>query len=204
MDLSASLRRAAAPLKRAQAVWLFDRGVGALPSQHAKHRHLLALLRERRHDTLIETGTYLGETTAFFATRARRVVSIEIEPALHARAARLFTESPNVEILLGDGMDIVPRLVSELDRPCLIWLDGHFSGGNTGRGAVEEPAVEILRRIKAQSPPKGMTVVVDDLRLFGENPAAPDLGSLINAALDAFPGARLTAELDTLVIRDAP
>jgi hypothetical protein len=203
MDLSASLRRAAAPLKRAQAVWLFDRGVGAPPSQRAKQRHLLALMSERGHDMLIETGTYLGETTAYFASRARRVVSIEIEPALHARAARLFADAPSVEILLGDGMEIVPRLVGELESPCLIWLDGHFSGGITGRGELEEPAVEILRRIREQSPPRGMTIVVDDLRLFGSDPAAPGLAALVDAARETFPDAQLTAELDALVIRGA-
>jgi hypothetical protein len=203
MDLSASLRRAAAPLERARSAWLFDRGLGAHPSQHAKQRHLFALMRERGHDTFIETGTYLGETTAYFAPRARRVVSIEIEPALHARAARRFADTPNVEILLGDGKDIVPRLVGELQGPCLIWLDGHFSGGITGRGELEEPAVEILRRIGEQAPPRGMTIVVDDLRLFGSNPAAPGLGALVDATREAFPDAQLTAELDALVIRAA-
>jgi hypothetical protein len=158
-------------------------------------------MHERGHDTLIETGTYLGETTGFFATRARRVISIEIEPALHARATRLFAETPHVDILLGDGMEIVPRLVGELDGPCLIWLDGHASGGITGRGDLEEPAVEILHRIREQSPPPGMTIVVDDLRLFGANPAAPGLATLIDAARETFPGARMTAELDALVIR---
>lgn len=202
MDLSTSARALSRPLKRARAAWRFDRGVDAQPATYAKRRHLLTLMRERGHDAVIETGTYLGETTAYLAQHAGRVTSIEIEPRLHARAVALFKETPNVEIVLGDGMEVVPRLVSELTAPCLIWLDGHFSGGITGRGALDEPAVEILRRIREQSPPAGMTVVVDDLRMFGADPDFPDLASLIDAARDAFPSGRLTAELDCLVIRD--
>jgi hypothetical protein len=203
MELSVSARRFLAPLKRGRAAWRFDRGVAAQPATYAKRRYLLALMRERSHDSLIETGTYLGETTAFLAQHARRVISIEIEPTLHARAVDRFKDADNVEILLGDGMEIVPRLVGELEGPALLWLDGHFSGGITGRGAFDEPAVEILRRIREQQPPAGMTIVVDDLRLFGADPTFPDLTSLIDAAREAFPAARLTAELDCLVIRDA-
>lgn len=202
MDLNASLRRAAVPLKRAQAAWQFDRGVPAPPATYAKRHHLLALLRERGHDMVIETGTYLGETTAFLASHVRRVVSIEIEPRLHALAVERFRDQQHVEIRLGDGMEIVPQLVSELDAPCLIWLDGHFSGGITGRGALDEPAVEILRRIETERPPRGMTIVVDDLRVFGSEPSAPALDTLVAAAREVFPKARITAELDSLVIRD--
>jgi hypothetical protein len=202
MNLDASLRRAAVPLKRAQAAWQFDRGIPAPPATYAKRHHLLTLLRKRGHEMVIETGTYLGETTAFLASHVSRVVSIEIEPRLHGLATERFRHQKNVELILGDGMEIVPQLVSDLDAPCLIWLDGHFSGGITGRGALDEPAVEILRRIESRQPPSGMTIVVDDLRVFGSEPSAPGLDTLIAAARDTFPRAHLTAELDSLVIRD--
>jgi hypothetical protein len=190
-------------LDRLAAAWRFDRGVIAQPAQPSKRRHLLALFRERGHDTLVETGTYLGETVHFFVPHARRIVSIEIDPSLHERAARRFAGNENVEILLGDALDLAPRLISELDTPCLLWLDGHFSGGGTGRGELDEPVVEILKRIRELPSPPGMTVVIDDLRRFGRERDVPSLESVIEAARETFPGAQITAELDSLVIRAA-
>lgn len=183
------------------AAWRFDRGVSSAPAQRSKRRHLLSLFKERGHDTLLETGTYLGETVRFFLPHAARIVSIEIDPALHARATRKFAGSRNVEIMLGDALELAPRLLSGLDRPCLLWLDGHFSGGVTGRGEVDEPVVEILRRIQPDGVVPGTTAVIDDLRLFGTDPGVPSFDSLIDAARSAFPGARLSVEFDSLVVR---
>lgn len=201
MQLDGSLRRLASPLERLDAAWRFDRGCVARPAQRSKRRHLLALFEERGHDTLVETGTYLGETVRFFVPHARRIFSIEVDPSLHDRAARLFGGDENVEIMLGDALEVAPRVVSALDGPCLLWLDGHFSGGATGRGELDEPVVEILRRIGGTEPPRGMTIVVDDLRRFGIDAGVPTLDTLINTAREAFPGSRTSVELDSLVIR---
>jgi hypothetical protein len=194
-------RRLANPLDRLAAAWRFDRGVSAAPAQRSKRRHLLALFKERGHETLLETGTYLGETVRFFLPHATRIVSIEIDPTLHARAARMFASSRNVEIMLGDALELAPRLLSVLDRPCLLWLDGHFSGGVTGRGEVDEPVVEILRRIQPNVVVPGTTAVIDDLRLFGNDRGVPSFDALVDAARSAFPGARLSVEFDSLVVR---
>jgi hypothetical protein len=201
MGLDALVRQLANPLDRFSAARRFDRGLVAQPAQRSKRRHLLALFREGGHDTLIETGTYRGETVRFFLPYAKRIVSIEIDATLHQLARHRFAANDNVEILLGDALEMTPRLVAELDGSCLLWLDGHFSGGATGRGELEEPVVEILRRVRELPSPHGMTVVVDDLRRFGRDPGVPPLYSLIDAARVAFPGARISAELDSLVIR---
>jgi hypothetical protein len=194
-------RRLVSPLDRLLAAQRFDRGMVAQPAQHAKRRHLLALFKERGHDTLVETGTYFGDTVRFFLPHATRIVSIEIDRGLHARAARRFSRKNNVQIVLGDAVEWAPRFLSELDEPCLLWLDGHFSGGATGRGELSEPAVAILSRIAEFGSPPGMTIVIDDLRLFGRSPDVPSLVSLVDASRAAFPGARITGELDSLVVR---
>lgn len=201
MALDALVRHLAPPLDRLAAGRRFDRGIVAQPAQSAKRRHLLALFRERGHDTLIETGTYRGDTVAFFLPHARRIVSVEIDPALHARAQSRFAAHPEVEILLGDALELAPQVLAETHTPCLLWLDGHFSGSGTGRGELEEPVVEILARMRELELPGGMTVVIDDLRRFGREPDVPSLDALIDATRATFPGARLSAELDSLVVR---
>jgi hypothetical protein len=200
-SLSSVRRRLVNPIDRLAAAWRFDRGVIAQPAQNAKRRHLLSLFTERNHDILVETGTYLGDTIAFFVPHARRIVSIEIDGTLHARAAERFANNANVELVLGDALESAPQIVSELEEPCLLWLDGHFSGGATGRSALDEPAVAILRRIAQLRCASGTTVVIDDLRRFGRESGVPALDSLLDASRATFPGASISVELDSLVIR---
>ena len=131
---------------------------------------------------------------------ARRIISIEVEPKLYADARERFAGAPNVELIHGDALEIVPQLLQMLDDPPLLWLDGHFSGGVTGQGAEVEPAGTILHRLARIRKPAGMTTVIDDLRLFGRDVTFPTLDELVNNARAAFGDARIYAGLDALVI----
>lgn len=170
------------------------------PESEAKREHLLDLFSTRGHSVLVETGTYLGDTVAYFLSHATRIVSIEIEPTLYAAACRRFAKEPSVELIEGDALAVVPQLLQMLDEPPLLWLDGHFSGGVTGKGQEIEPAGSILERLSRIKKPSGMTVVIDDLRLFGREPDFPTLDVLIANARAAFPLARIHTGLDSLVI----
>lgn len=189
------------PLRRAHAAWSFDRGQVAQPAPSAKRRHLLDLFRERGHRVLVESGTYLGGTVAYFQPHAERIVSVEIDPALHARARERFRGAPNVDLRLGDAVDVIPTAVREATGTCLVWLDGHFSGGVTGRGDLAEPAIEVLNRLGNQGVPAGTTIVVDDLRAFGRSEDFPTLVELVDAARVHVPGAHLVSGLDCLIIQ---
>ena len=184
---------------RAQAARSFDAGRVEVPSEHAKRRHLLELFRERGHRTFVESGTYRGDTTAFFVPHADRLITVEVDPRLYEQARARFVREPKVDVVEGDALVEIPRIVAQLNGPALIWLDGHYSGGETGRGLEVEPALAILERI-GDVAPVGTTIVVDDLRLFGRLPDFPRLEDLIGAAHAAFPTATLRTGLDSLVI----
>lgn len=197
---SALGRRIASAKERLAAVERYDRGVFESPAGIAKRRYLLRLFQERAHETFVESGTYLGDTVAFFVPHARRIVSVEIEPSLHAAARRRFSAEPHVDIVFGDAADCIPRILAGLEEGCMLWLDGHFSGGETGRGDQEEPVIRVLgglRDLRLEGP---FTVVVDDLRLFGRAPGFPTLEELIAAARSAFPSGRICAGPDSLVV----
>ncbi len=170
------------------------------PDPLEKREHLLDVFRSRHHAVLLESGTYLGDTVAYFLPHARRIVSIEVEPKLYADARERFANEPSVELILGDALDVVPQLVQMMDEPPLLWLDGHFSGGVTGQGQEVEPAGTILHRLARIRKPHGITAVIDDLRLFGRDPTFPTLDELVRNARAAFPDARMYVGLDSLVI----
>lgn len=126
------------------------------------------LLRLSLPDTTwVETGTYRGETTALLARVARRVVSLEPAPALHAAAVARFANTPNVQILNATSEQAFGTLLPTLEGPVCFWLDGHFSGGPTFKGPNDTPVLHELDVIATQLARWPQAVVlVDDLRLF--------------------------------------
>ena len=76
----------------------------------------------------VETGTNLGYSTSIIADIFPRVYTIEIKEDLHERAAQSF---PDVECILGDTSVELPRLIPQLDKPTVFFLDAHWSGDST-------------------------------------------------------------------------
>jgi len=194
----APLEKGASGVAQIRTAATYATGRSGLPPPAAKRAHLLRLLVERQHTVFVEAGTYLGDTVAFIAEHADRVVSVELHDGLCQRAVERFAGAPNVEIRHGDALDLVPAIVAELTAAPLIWLDGHYSGEGTASGRESEPAAAILASLGVVSP-AGTTVVIDDLRLFGTAGYAR-LDELIGAATRSFPQARVRTGLDSLVI----
>lgn len=170
------------------------------PPAIAKQSHLLNMLRSRGHSIFVEAGTYMGETTAFFAQRVEQVFSVELHDGLFAAAERRFAKQPNVTLVHGDSLVEVPKIVASCQTPPLVFLDGHFSGAGTAEGMEMEPAESTLRQLSGVTPP-GTTIVIDDLRLFGSGLAGfPQLDAISTAARDAFPRAVIRAGLDSIVV----
>ena len=178
-------------------------GSAGPPSDEVKRSRLLQLFQSSGHTTLVESGTFLGDTVAFFLPYADRIVSVEIDPDLHRAATHRFAPYPNVDIVLGDALEHIPALLPTISASCLVWLDGHFSKGITGQGRHIEPAAHLLEALSDLPLRRDLTVVVDDLRLFGLHAHFPTLDSLVASARRAFPDARIWAETDGLVIQQA-
>jgi len=157
-------------IRREHAEWA-RRGFAAPSPPHVKRATLLRLgLPEA---TWIETGTFMGDTTALLARRARMVHSIEPEPKLCARAKTRFASTPNVEIHGGISEEVLPGILARLEGDVCFWLDGHYSAGVTFKGPKDTPIAEELAAIEAAAPRLGRIVVlVDDIRCF--DPAKPE------------------------------
>jgi hypothetical protein len=186
---------------RVRAAYEFDCGRVGVPAERAKRRHLLGLASEGGHRTFVESGTYLGGTVEFMLPYVDRVVSVEVDKLLYERARNRFAAEPKAEMVLGDSLEEIPRIVSQLADPPLVWLDGHFSYGITGMGEQMEPSPDILRRMRAQGLPSGSTIAIDDVHLFGTMEGFPPLEALVDSVRETFPDGRLSVGMDALVIR---
>lgn len=170
------------------------------PCDDVKRLHLLTLFGGRGHEVLVESGTYLGGTVEYFLPHARRIYSIELEPTLFANAAAAFAGAPHVSIIEGDATIHVPRIVADLDEAPLIFLDGHYSCGETACGDEPEPALTIVRLLGELGVPAGTTLVVDDLRTFAEGAVPVTVEELAAACRAAFPQCSIHCNVDALVV----
>lgn len=116
-------------------------------------------------ETAIEIGSYKGVTTKRLSFLFHKVVSVEIDPVLYQRAMARCRNRPNVELHLGDGGELLPAIVRS-SKKSLLFLDGHFSGGDTGKGGEIEPVLTELDGI-SNALDDIVAVVIDDFRLFG-------------------------------------
>lgn len=157
-------RRAARSRRKELAAWQ-ERGYAAPAPTYVK-REVLARHAAPR-PTWVETGTFQGDTTAFLAARARKVISIEPEPKLHAAVVERFRGQPHVELHHGLSEDVLPRVLPGLSGNVCFWLDGHFSAGFTHKGPTDTPIVDELTAIgNALKGWSQVAVLVDDVRCF--------------------------------------
>ncbi|MER9419187.1 hypothetical protein NKI95_25040 [Mesorhizobium sp. M0306] len=127
--------------------------------------------------TAVEIGSYKGVTTKRMSHLFDKVISVEIDEALYHQASKRCAGRKNVELLLGDGAKLLPEIASRVNK-ALIFLDGHFSGGETGQGDEPEPVLKELDLI-APFIANFVAVVVDDFRLFGVEPGWPRKSEVI-------------------------
>jgi len=117
--------------------------------------------------TWVETGTYRGTTTRELAKHASRVISIEPDPVLCAKARVKLRQLDNVTIFHGLSEEILPEILSTIEGNVCFWLDGHFSGGVTFKGPQDTPVREELSVIaRFISRFDNVVVLVDDIRMF--------------------------------------
>lgn len=162
-----------------------------------KQRILKAAMRTHGLDTVVETGTFTGETVAALAPLARRIVSIELDDRLHEAARERFKDLAHVELLHGDSGVLLPRVLETLDGPALFWLDGHYTGGQTARTDVDSPILAEVAALLAH-PVSGHVVLIDDAREFTGGAGYPTIEELRRLVQAQQPGARVAVEDDII------
>lgn len=135
--------------------------------------------------TAVEIGSFKGVTTRRLSYLFDKVISVEIDDKLHDIARERCKDRKNIELLLGDGMDLLDGISARIDRG-LIFLDGHFSGGVTGQGEVPEPVLQEVDVIR-QHLDRYVAVIVDDFRLFGVEPGWPPKSQVLAKLEETFP-----------------
>ena len=113
--------------------------------------------------TVIETGTFLGASSYLFSGVFENVHTIEAEPSLYRTATYwLSVLRNNIRTYNGNSGEMLSILLSNIDEPCLIFLDAHWSTGITSQEFGVSPLLNELAAIF--NSPNNHTIVVDDIR----------------------------------------
>lgn len=83
-------------------------------------------------DTLVETGTYVGETTLRALPFYKQIYTVEIQESLYRDTAEIFTDHPTIHSYCDNSHNFLKLPEVSQARHTLYWLDAHFSGGSTG------------------------------------------------------------------------
>lgn len=169
--------------------------------QHARLRAVRALIERFEPDGFIETGTFLGSTTRFFAGNGVPVYSAEIDDLYWLLAKLRLGWRSGVELVRGDSRAMLESLTAErpFTRP-FVYLDAHWGDDHPLR-------TEIALLCEHWSE---LVIVVDDFAVNGDSGYVYDRGlslsevqlpAAIVAALPAMPSASETgARRGTLYI----
>ena len=154
-------------LRRASSFFLTKvfglHNVGNTKSVLIKREILRSLIMNYSLETVVETGTYLGDTTRFLSQYVKKIYSIEIGTQLATMARRRFKRKPEIEIMLGDSGELLEELLLEINGNVLFFLDGHFSEGITSTSlSYETPLIRELQVLsKSRNLPQSI-IVIDD------------------------------------------
>ena len=127
----------------------------------------------KEYPVFIETGTYLGNTIIPLESHFNELHTIEIKEQFIIDAKNKYNGLRNrkniINFHLGDSSKVLAELCPKIENNAILFLDGHWSSGNTGRGDKDCPLYEELQCIMSHLKHNSI-IIIDDCRLFGLGP----------------------------------
>jgi hypothetical protein len=164
---------------------------------HFKQERCLAIGAEYDCRVLVETGTHVGEMVAATRRQFEAVYSIELFRPLYDSTRRRFRRATNVFLYHGDSAVCLPEVLRRVDGRALFWLDGHYSGEGTGKGASECPVLGELDAIATHAR-NDHCILIDDARHFGVHPDYPPIEEIRRRLLGINPDYEVSVEHDCI------
>lgn len=149
--------------------------------------------------TLIETGTYLGQTIDDLESEFDSIYSVELDKKLYLNAKKMFFANKKIKIFQGDSSKILPKIISKIKKTSLFWLDAHYSKGITAKGDIETPILKELFAI-SKSKIKNHLILIDDARKFTGKDDYPTIKMVKNLVKNYFFGYKIIVKEDIIRI----
>lgn len=178
---------------------LLERLIAKSRGPDRKHEALKNFQERFALETLVETGTYLGEMIHAMRNRFKKIYSVELDPELYKNAKKRFANARHIAIYEGDSGEILPQILPEIREPALFWLDAHYSNGITARGIIDTPIAKELDAV-FNHPVKHHVILIDDARCFNGTAGYPTIAQLENFTRTNYPNHKIEVKKDIIRI----
>ena len=115
---------------------------------------ILKLKLESNYDVFIETGTYEGDTSKWASNFFNKVYTIEASENFYHKLN--FIKFPNIISIFGNSIDHLERV---LYNNSIIYLDAHYSGGNTFNSYPLLSEIDYINKSNLEH-----IIIIDDAR----------------------------------------
>jgi hypothetical protein len=121
-------------------------------------------------NNFVETGTYRGDTTIEATKMFNNVFTMEINSERFDENVSKFAEQTDIHAFLGDSVELLPKIMSDIHGPCCWFLDAHQSGPDTSNNGKEwVPLLNELRAIFSNEDKHSGVIIIDDVRLYSKH-----------------------------------
>jgi|WetSurSiteA1Bulk_404760.scaffolds.fasta_scaffold01521_2 hypothetical protein len=179
-------------------LWVAN-GCPVPPPHSAKQKVIEKYAKQYSCSTLVETGTYLGDTIYSQKDNFTQIISVELSHRFYKAASRRFKNYPHIRVFFGNSGELLPEIIPEIKNRSLLWLDGHYSGGLTARGETESPVFKELDAIFNNNDALHV-ILIDDARLFigkRDYPTMDELEAYVKAKNRNY---KISTESDIIVL----
>lgn len=174
---------------KATVEYLYSKGGNCYMPVEYKRRTIVEYAQAYNCNILIETGTYLGDTTDAVKDYFEKLYTIELSESLYKKAQKKFQGSAKICCYQGNSKDVLKEILPKVDGKIIFWLDAHYSGGITAKDDKQTPILEELDLIFKEN--KKSVILIDDAREFGTSADYPTLFNLKHFILKTHPNAEI-------------
>lgn len=180
--------------------WRWLKNGRPVPPPHGiKQGVIKEYARKYQCPVFFETGTYNGDMIQAVKHDFKQIYSVELSESFYKQARLRFQNDPHIILLQGDSGKVLPEILKQVSKPCLFWLDAHYSGANTAKGEKFSPIMEEIGPILNHYV-RDHIILIDDAREFTGKGGYPDIVGFTQEVTRIRQDLMVTVELDIIRI----
>lgn len=161
-----------------------------IPPPHAiKQARIIEYAKKFNINVLVETGTFRGEMVEAQRRNFKKIYSIELSHEFYLAAVNKFKRFNHIHLIEGDSSEMLKEVILQINKPCLFWLDGHYSGGDTAKGKLNCPIYGELDTVFTKS--FDHVLVIDDANDFNGKHDYPKIEELFTYVISKKPNYKM-------------